>query len=583
MSTFQKTTTLYKRVLRHILPFWPILMLGIVANVLFSGIDAGFTYLIKPFMNKGFIDKDLAFVNWVPLVIFVGIIARGFLSAMGGYWMTKVARGVIKDFRQQVFSHIIHLPVKYYNNATSGQLLSKLLYDVEQIAQVSADALTTFVQSLCLVIGLLSVMFVINWQLSSLFLLTVPMVGLIVNYTNKRTRRVSHSAQQSMGQVTEIASEAIDGYQVVRIFGGQNYEIDKFNHAAETSRRFDMKVAKIKVINIAGVQATIAIGIAGIILAAIHLSHVVAVTAGGFVSIIAAMLQLIKPLKNLSTVNSTIQRGLAGAESVFNLLDSEVEKDSGQIELPSALGHLSFEQVSFAYQPQKRALNDINLTINAGDTVALVGRSGGGKSTLVSLIARFYEPTSGRIFLDGHPLQDIKLKDLRKQIALVSQHITLFNDTIFNNIAYGIADVDKAKVYRAAQDANAYDFIHRLPQGFDTRIGENGFSLSGGQRQRIAIARAMLKNAPILILDEATSALDNESERLIQQALKRVMQDRTTIIIAHRLSTIEAADKIVVLDKGEIIEQGNHSSLLAANSYYAKLYEVQFDNSAVVS
>lgn len=578
----KNTITLYKRLLKDILPFWFVLMLGILANVGFSGIDAGFTYLLKPFMNKGFIDKDLSFIQYVPLIIIVGISLRGLIGSLGGYCMTYVARKVVRNFRQKVFSHITHLPISEYAKAPSGHLLSKILYDVEQIAQVSADALTTFVQSLCLVIGLLIVMFVISWQLSLLFLLTVPVVAMIVQYTNKRTRRVSHSVQKSMGSVTEIASEAIEGHQVVRIFGGQTYETNKFNKATEEAFRFDMKVAKIKVINMVGVQVTIAFGIGLIILAAIHLSSVIVVSAGGFLSIIAAMLQLIKPLKNLSTVNSMIQQGLAGAESVFNLLDLEPESDAGELKLTPALGHVQFERVSFSYHKDSpKVLDEVSFALEPGKTMALVGKSGSGKSTIINLLAHFYQPDSGQILIDGLDYTKLSIKNLRENMALVSQNITLFNDTLRNNIAYGGVKASDEDVIKAAKAAYAWEFIEELPLGLETKVGEKGLRLSGGQRQRIAIARAMLKNAPILILDEATSALDSESERYIQKALTSIMKDRTTIVIAHRLSTIERADTILVLNNGKIIEQGTHQSLLAEKGRYSSLYKLQYSERQV--
>jgi ATP-binding cassette, subfamily B, bacterial MsbA len=570
-----KTGPLYWRLLAYVKPFWPVLLFGIFANILYSVIDAGFTYMMRPFVDKGFINIDMEFVKQIPLIVLIGITARGLVSSVGSYCMTWVARSVVKVLRQRVFSHIIKLPADYYDEATSGQLLSKILYDVEQVAQVSADALTDFIQNTCLVIGLLTVMMVICWQLSMMFLLTIPFVGIIVNFTNKRVRRISHRVQKSMGQVTEIAAEAIEGYRVVRIFGGENYETGKFNQATEMSRLNDMKVAVSKAINVSGVQFVIAVGIAMIIFVAIKLATIITITAGSFIAVIAAMLQLIKPIKTLTTLNATIQRGLAGAESVFELLDKPIENEQGITLTARARGEIRFERVGFSYRQGLPVLHDVSFTINAGETVALVGHSGSGKTTIASLLPRFYETRRGKITLDGQAINEISLVSLREQMALVSQQVTLFNDTLANNIAYGRFDISREDIVQAAKLAFADEFIARLPDGYDTRVGENGVLLSGGQRQRLAIARAILKDAPILILDEATSALDSESERYIQSALDVVMKNKTTLVIAHRLSTIKRAHKIIVMNQGCIVEQGTHQHLLTLNGHYTQLYRAQ--------
>lgn len=574
-NSAKKTTQLYKRLLSYVKPFWTILFLGVLANIVYSAIDAGFTFLMRPLLDKSFIDIDMDFVKRIPLIILLGITLRGLISALASYCMTWVARSVVKVLRQRTFAHIIKLPATYYDEATSGQLLSKILYDVEQVAQVSADALTDFVQNVCLVIGLLTVMLIICWQLSLMFLLTVPFVGLIVNYTNKRIRRISHKVQQSMSEVTEIASEAIEGYQVVRIFDGEAYEIEKFNEATEVSRRNDMKVALSKAMNVSGVQFVIATGIALIILAAVHLTTLLTISAGSFLAITAAMFQLIKPMKTLTTLNATIQRGLAGAESVFDLLDKPIESEKGRILGHKARGAIEFAKVSYAYRPGQLVLSDVSFTIAPGETVALVGHSGSGKTTIASLLPRFYELGQGTILLDGESIGDISLASLRQQIALVSQQVTLFNDSLANNIIYGQFGVGREQIIEAAKLAFADEFISRFPEGYDTRVGENGVLLSGGQRQRLAIARAILKDAPILILDEATSALDSESEYYIQAALERIMQTRTTLVIAHRLSTIKRAHKIIVMNQGTIVEQGTHAELLALGGHYKQLYRLQ--------
>lgn len=561
-------------------PFWPVLLLGLIANIFYSLIDAILTYLMKPFLDKGFINIDIAFVKQIPLIILIGIICRGLMGSVGGYCMTSVARSVVKVLRQRVFQHIIKLPADYYDESTSGQLLSKILYDVEQVAQVSADTLADLVQNICLVVGLITVMMVLCWQLSLMFLLTIPFVGLIVNYTNKRIRRISHKVQRSMGDVTEIASETIEGYAVVRIFGGAAYETQKFNQATEISRINDMKVAMSKAINVFGVQFIIAIAIAAIIFAAIQLTSVILISAGSFLAIIAAMLQLIKPMKTLTTLNATIQRGLAGTESIFNLLDKPLEKSEGLVLTHSLKGHICVDNVSFAYRQGNPVLNNISFTIRPGQMVALVGHSGSGKSTIAKLLPRFYEVNQGTISIDGHYLNKLNLESLRQNIAFVGQQVTLFNDSLANNIAYGCFNASREAIVRAAKLAFADEFIEKLPNGYDTHVGENGLLLSGGQRQRIAIARAILKDAPILILDEATSALDAESERYIQSALSDLTKNRTTLVIAHRLSTIQQADVIIVMHQGEIVEQGNHQELLQLQGHYASLQYAQLGGSS---
>lgn len=571
----------YHRLLAYLKPHWKMGLLGVIGTILYSGLDAMFVYLLEPLLNKGFIERNAVFIYWAPYVTVIAFLLRGVTSFLSSYCMTWVARTVVVEFRQKLFHHYLRLPASFYHQSSSGQLLSKLLYDAEQVAQVSMDALTIFVQSLCLIIGLFIVMFTISIPLTCIYLITVPVIAIIVKLTNRRIRKASHDVQKTMGHVTEIAEEAIEGYQVVRLYGGENYEKNKFNQATETSRKQDMKVTLTKGINVSGVQLVASIGIALIIYLAITPEKATLLTAGGFSALLAAMLAMLKPLKNLTVVNSTIQRGLAGAQSIFQLLDVELEKDTGTIPMSRCKGRIKYQAVHFSYD-KREILKRINLTIEPGENVALVGRSGSGKTTLVNLLPRFYDVTHGSVELDGIDIRNIHLNDLRKQISIVSQHVVLFNDTIANNIAYGAwSQLDIDAIENAAIKAHAMDFISDLPQGLNTLIGENGVMLSGGQRQRLAIARAIFKNAPLLILDEATSALDTESERHIQAALSEVMRNKTTLVIAHRLSTIEKVDRIVVLDKGEIIEMGTHEQLISKQGFYAKLYAMQFSDASL--
>lgn len=578
MSSQQKTWRLYRSLLAYVKPFWLMLVLGLIANILAASIDAGFTYLMRPFLDKSFIHVDLDYVKKIPFIVLIGITLRGLINAFGSYAMTSVARSVVTVLRQKVFAHVLKLPADYYDETSSSKLLSKMLYDVEQVAQVSADALTDLVQNSFLVLGLLTVMFVICWQLSLMFLVTIPFIGFIVNKTNQRVRRMSHRVQQAMGEVTEIASEAVEGYRIVRIFGGEAYERDKFVKATQKARQHDMKVAVSKAVNVSGVQGVIAIGIAVIVSVSISLSTVLHFTAGSFLAILAAMLQLIKPMKTLTTLNATIQRGLAGAESVFRLLAEPTEPEGGIALSKPARGEVVFDHVSVAYRGGQTVLEDVTFRIAPGETVAFVGHSGSGKSTLVSLLPRFYDVSAGKISLDAEDITQLSLKSLREQIALVSQEVLLFNDTLLNNIAYGLPSAPVDAVIQAAKLASVDEFAQNLPNGYETLVGEKGVLLSGGQRQRVAIARAILKNAPILILDEATSALDTKSEQLIQSALEIVMKKRTTLVIAHRLSTITQADRIIVMHRGRLVEQGTHQSLLTLNGHYAQLVRAQGSN-----
>ncbi len=567
----------YKRLFTYVRRYWPSLVIALIATMVYSGIDAWFVYFLKPLINKGLVAKDREFLRMAPFLVLVVFMMRGFASFFSNYNIASVSRNVIMRLRQDIFAHLQKLPARFYDNATSGQLLSVILYSVEQVANASADVLTTAFQAGFLIIGLLIVMFKISWKLSCLYFLIAPLVTFIMRYTSKRVRRLSLTIQDSMSTLTHTAEENIEGYKVVRGFGGENYETEKFNKATRINRQREMKVIAARSWSVSSVQLVAAMALsATLYIATLDIANSI-LSPGGFVTLIAAMLALLKPMKDLTSMQNKLYRGLAGAQTVFEMLDQKPEEDNGARSLLRAIGKLNFQQVGFGYHPGKTVLHDINFNVEPGEIVALVGRSGSGKSTLISLLPRFYADFTGNILLDDISIREYQLSDLRRQYALVSQNVILFNDTIRNNIAYGrFGSASEEEIKTAAKAAHALEFIEQLPNGLDTIVGENGVLLSGGQRQRLAIARAILKNAPILILDEATSALDTESERYIQSALDTLMQNRTTLVIAHRLSTVEHANKIIVFDNGHIIETGNHADLLARNGQYAKLYRMQF-------
>lgn len=575
-------TQIYHRLLQYSWRYWPAFLFGIIGTIVTSGTDAGFTWVLKPLLDKGFIAKDTGFIHWLPLGIILAFIVRGAGAFASNYFMACAGRNVVMRLRQEMFAHLLKLPARFYDNTTSGQLLSTLIYNVEQVAKASTDALVTVVQESCFISGLIVVMLLTSWKLSLLFFVTVPAIAVIARKASLRMRRLSKNVQESMGGVTHVAEESIEGYKVIRTFGGEAYETEKFNRLTEKNRTRELKVIATNSLSSSSVQLVAGCVVAvTVYLATLHTSQI---TAGGFTSMIAAMLALLKPMRNLTNVSSTIQKGIAAAESIFTLLDESPEKEPGNQPLTRVQGRIVYDNVYFAYQPEQFVLQAMSFTVEPGQTIALVGRSGSGKSTLVNLLPRFYDGYSGIISIDGHDIHGYALADLRQQFALVSQNVTLFNDTIAHNIAYGqFSAATHEEIVRAAEAAHAMEFIRELPQGLETLVGENGVLLSGGQRQRLAIARALLKNAPILILDEATSALDTEAERHIQSALEQLMKNRTTLVIAHRLSTIEKADRIIVLEGGCIKETGTHTELLAKEGLYARLYKMQFREEGVIS
>jgi len=568
---------IYTRLFGYVRQYWVGLVIAIFASMIYSGIDSWFVYFLKPLLNKGLVAHDKHFLHWAPLLVLMVFALRGIMSFFSNYNIAAVSRSVIMRLRQDLFAHLQKLPARFYDHSTSGQVLSVILYSVEQVANASADVLTTAIQASFLIVGLLIVMFSISWKLSLLYFIIIPLITIIMRFTSLRVRRLSLQIQESVADLTQRAEENLEGYKVVRAFGGQQGETEKFNKAANLNRQREMKVVVSRSISVSSVQLIAAMALSlTLYVATLDIAQSL-LSPGGFVAMIAAMLALLKPMKDLTTMQNKLYRGLAGAQTVFELLDQPLEQDSGTKTLLRARGKLQLVHVSFSYNQTNEVLHDINFVAEPGEIIALVGRSGSGKSTLINLLPRFYQEYSGNILLDDVSILDYRLFDLRKQFSLVSQQLTLFNDTIANNIAYGCLDkVSEAEIYAAAKTSHAMDFIEQMPNGLHTLIGENGVLLSGGQRQRIAIARAILKNAPILILDEATSALDTESERYIQAALTELMRNKTTVVIAHRLSTVEHADKILVMQHGSIIESGNHETLLAKNGEYAKLYKMQF-------
>ncbi len=513
----------------------------------------------------------------LPLFFSGLIVLRGIGGYLGNYFLAKVSLNVIHTLRYAIFDKYTQLPTAHFDNENSGYMISRITNNVGEVAKATTDSVRKIVQEGLTAAGLLGYLFYLNWRLSLIFLVVAPLIAWLVNYVSKRLRILSKRIQESVGEMTHITSELVTGLRVVRIYGGETYERRRFLDSSLYNRRQALKMIHTTAINNQIMQLIIAVALS--VLMYLALFFMEKASAGEFVGYLTAAFLLPRPFKQLSDANSDIQRGIAAADSLFAALDLPDEVDTGRFECARCQGALVFKNLSFTYPGAAQpALENISLTVNPGQTVALVGASGGGKSTLVNLVPRFYPHDSGEILLDGIEIKDYKLANLRQHIGLVSQHVTLFNDTVANNIAYGaLSGASREAIIQAAEDAYAMPFINQLAQGLDTLIGENGVKLSGGQRQRLALARALLKNAPVLILDEATSALDTESERYIQAALHKAMRGRTTLVIAHRLSTVESADLILVLDQGRIVERGPHRELLAKNGPYARLHAMQFN------
>lgn len=575
----QSGVKIYLRLLGYVKSQWAVFLVSVLGYVLYGAMEPALAAQLKyivDVVSSGAIEENRFLI---PVTILAIFFMRGIGTFFGSYFMAKIANKVVYDLRTTMFDKLVLLPTSYYSEMPSGRLLSKLTYDTEQVIGAVTSAVKTLLREGLTVVGLLGYMLYTNWRLSLLFLLIIPVIGYVVSYASKRFRKLSKSIQNAMGGVSDVASESIKGHEVVKIFGGFEYERDRFRQAAGDNKRSQLKMELTKALNIPVVQFLVAISLALLIWLALDPNLSQHMSAGDFVAFIGAAGMLSKPARQLTDVNSILQKGIAAAQSIFEFIDMTEEVDAGKQELSNAKGSVEWRNLSFKYPSSDRlTLDNINLLLPAGKTLALVGRSGGGKSTLANLVPRLYDVAGGSLLLDGHDTREYSLKSLRSQIALVNQNVVLFNGTIRDNIAYGyLRDASDDDVIQAAKAANAWEFIESFEHGLDTMVGENGVLMSGGQRQRIAIARAILKNAPILILDEATSALDSESERAIQQALDSLMENRTTIAIAHRLSTIENADIIAVVDHGEIIEVGSHKELIEQGGAYANLHQNQFN------
>ncbi|MEI6860375.1 MAG: lipid A export permease/ATP-binding protein MsbA [Shewanella sp.] len=601
-SSNQEVWTVFKRLMGYIKPLKVMFGLAVLGLFMYAAVDATFIAVIKPFIDSGFggqisqvsssagvgnidlgtnkgFDASNDVLMIAPIVVIVLFCLRGLANFLSTYCISFMSARLIMDMRQEVFEHYLTLPVSYIDRENSGNLISRVTYDTEQIARATGSALISIVRDSITVVGMLAIMFFYSWKLSLCILVIGPIIGLIITIVSKRFRKVSKRIQAAMGGVTAATEQMIKGHKNVLAFGGQQVESERFALVNEQNRYQNMKLALAQSISQPLVMVIGSFALAFVLYAASFEGMQEELTAGTFATILGAMLAMLQPIKRLTRVNAEFQRGIAACTTVFELLDTQPEVDHGSYKVDRIKGGLSFNQVSFRYPNQEKlALRKIDFSVKQGQTIALVGRSGSGKSTIASLITRFYTGLEeGSIELDGINIDDFDLKNLRCQVALVSQQVTLFNDTIGNNIAYAYpGEATQEQVIEAAKLAHAWEFIELLPEGLDTQVGENGVLLSGGQRQRIAIARAILRNSPVLILDEATSALDTESEKAIQQGLDNLRHNRTSIVIAHRLSTIESADQILVIDQGMVIERGNHQSLLAQGGVYANLYKMQF-------
>lgn len=580
-SSTLPSSVIYRRLLNWVLPHWRIFSLAIFGMILTAVTEPMFPALMKYVLDRGFSTGGSEYAMMTASGMVGIFLLRGLAAFFGGYAMAWVAARTVMDMRRDMFSHLLNLPASFFDGESTGTLISKVAYDVTNVTQAATTVLTTIVRDSLSIAGLLGYLLYLDWKMTLIALTVGPFIFGVIRAFGKRLRLAARTGYSAMGLITHILEESVGAHKVVKVFGGQKYESKRFQNAINLYRRANMREAVASSATVPLTQLAASISVAIITYFALANSTPSGgTTAGTFISFITALLMLLAPVKRLTEVSAPLQRGLAAAESVFEILDQEPEDDQGKLELSRANGRIRFERVNFIYpEATFPALKNIELDIGPGQTVALVGASGSGKTTLASLIPRFYHPSGGRICIDSLPIEGLTLESLRANVALVSQDVVLFNDSVRANIAYGASGevTSEEEIVAAAKAANAWEFIMQMENGLDTEVGENGVKLSGGQRQRLAIARAFLKNAPILILDEATSALDSESERQIQAALDTLIRGRTTLVIAHRLSTIERADLIVVMANGEIVERGTHNELLAEGGAYARLQLLQHD------